>query len=353
MARLALFRGGFTLEAAETAAETSPYVLAGLVENALIRLDEFERYQIHELLRQFAYAQLVASPEYDGAAAAHAKYFFTPVISRKDALDDSRQQAALAAIQAEMDNVRTAWQWAIQQPGMPYIAAATDPLYDFFRYTCRYSEGKELFAAGAARLRDRSTNSQSRTALEVAEHLETLAAVFCYHLGEHAEAAQCFQAVLAAARDGRAAGRCCHCPYLPGIYCGLAGPFPRGGAPSAGKCCPLRTGRRSQQPGGCAVRYVGHVRTLGVVSEGGRLRAALPHPRDATGAQRSARQRALRAGICPEVPRSSQACLGTLPAGLQLQREIWRSTGVFHERGWRWHRVVPARTRSSGPKALR
>ena len=53
----------FTLEAAETAAEASPYVLADLVENALIRLDEFERYQIHELLRQFAYAQLAAGPE--------------------------------------------------------------------------------------------------------------------------------------------------------------------------------------------------------------------------------------------------------------------------------------------------
>ena len=204
MARLALFRGGFTLEAAETAAETSPYVLAGLVENALIRLDEFERYQIHELLRQFAYARLIASPDHAAAAAAHAQYFFTLLIGRKDALCDSRQRTALAAIQAEIDNVRVAWQWALQQPDLPWIAAATDPLYDFFRYTCRYSEGKELFASSAAHLRARPANSQTGPAVEVAEHMETLAAVFSYHLGEHPQAVQCFQAVLAAAGDGRA-----------------------------------------------------------------------------------------------------------------------------------------------------
>ena len=205
MARLALFRGGFTLEAAETVADTSPYILAGLVENALIRLDEFERYQVHELLRQFAYARLAASTDYAAAAAAHAQYFLTLVISRKDALCDSRQPAALAAIQAEIDNVRMAWQWAIRQPDLPNIAAATDPLYDFFRYTCRYSEAKELFASSAARLRGAQGDSQSRTTLAAAEHLATLAAVFSYHLGEHPEAAQCLQAVLAAADDDRAA----------------------------------------------------------------------------------------------------------------------------------------------------
>ena len=160
MARLAIFRGGFTLEAAEIAAESSPYVLAGLVDNALIRLDEFERYQTHELLRQFAYARLAAGADYAAAAAAHAQYFFTLVISRKDALQDSRQPAALAAIQAEIDNVRTAWQWALEQPDLPYIAAATDPLYDFFRCTCRYSEGRELFAGSAARLHGMPANAQ-------------------------------------------------------------------------------------------------------------------------------------------------------------------------------------------------
>jgi DNA-binding SARP family transcriptional activator/predicted ATPase len=204
MARLALFRGGFTLEAAETAAETSPYVLAGLVENALIRLDEFDRYQIHELLRQFAYGRLTNSPDYAAAAAAHAQYFFTLLIGCKDALHDSRQRTALAAIQSEIDNVRAAWQWAIQQTGLPWIDAATDPLYDFFRYTCRYSEGKELFASSAARLQSAPASSQLGTTMAVADHLHTLAAVFTYHLGDHVEAIPCFQAVLAAAGAGRA-----------------------------------------------------------------------------------------------------------------------------------------------------
>jgi predicted ATPase/DNA-binding SARP family transcriptional activator len=226
MARLALFRGGFTLEAAETAAEASPYVLADLVENALIRLDEFERYQIHELLRQFAYAQLAAGPNYEAAATAHAQYFFTLLIDRKQALHDSRQQAAIAAIQAEIDNVRAAWQWAILQPDLPYVVASADTLYDFFRYTCRYSEGKELFAGSAARLHGTPAGLPSQGALEVAKHFDTLAAVFAYHLGEYLEAAQCFHAVLAAAGDGRAVGDVAIAHTFVGFIAGWQGQFP-------------------------------------------------------------------------------------------------------------------------------
>lgn len=100
--------------------------------------------------------------------------------------------------------MRAAWQWALQQPDLPYVVAGADPLYDFFRYTCRYSEGKELFANSAARLRSAPANSQFLTTPAVAEHLATLAAVFAYHLGEHAAATLRFQAVLAAAANGRA-----------------------------------------------------------------------------------------------------------------------------------------------------
>ena len=202
MARLAIFRGGFTLHAAEEVAQTSPYQLAALVDNALIRLDEFERYQIHELLRQFAHAKLAASEDYDRAAAAHAQYFLTQVTGHKDALCDSRQPAALAAIQAENDNMRTAWLWAIRQPDVPYIAAATDSIYDFYRFTCRYSEGKDLFAGSAVRLYDVGMNYQVPARLEIASRLATRAAVFAFHLGDYEQAAQHFQSVLAAADNG-------------------------------------------------------------------------------------------------------------------------------------------------------
>jgi tetratricopeptide (TPR) repeat protein len=196
MARLALFRGGFTLHAAEEVTHTSPYVLTALVEKSLIRLDEFERYQVHELLRRFAYEKLAGTQQWAAAAATHAQFFLVLTTGLRDALCNNHQQAALAAIQAELDNVRTAWLWALQQPELPGIAPAIDSMYRFYLFTCRYSEGKELFAGSAARLRDQAPYEQSQPTSAIAGRLATRAAVCAFHLGEHEQSAQHFQSLL-------------------------------------------------------------------------------------------------------------------------------------------------------------
>jgi len=192
---LAVFRGGFTLTAAEQVAQASIHTLAALAEKALIRLDEAGRYQVHELLRQFAYEKLAANSDRASAtAAAHANFFLNLAIQLKPSLADRRQQAALAIMQADIDNLRVAWLWAMQKPKLPGIALALDSIYEFFLFTCRYSEGKELFANSAALLEDTQTATQCATR----------AAVFAYHLGEYAQPSRHFQALLAAERSEQA-----------------------------------------------------------------------------------------------------------------------------------------------------
>jgi DNA-binding SARP family transcriptional activator/predicted ATPase len=194
MGRLAIFRGGFTLAAAEQVAQASLYTLAALVERALIRLDETGRYQVHELLRQFSYEKLIAEPtNAQAAAAAHANFFLTLASQVKTNLEDSRQQAALATLQADIDNLRTAWLWALQQPELPGIAVAMDSLYAFFLYTCRYNEGKELFTTSQTLLK-----SLSGLVATLQTQLTTRAAVFAYHLGEYEQPSQHFASLLAA-----------------------------------------------------------------------------------------------------------------------------------------------------------
>src|SRR5262249_11094821 len=58
--QLAVFRGGFTIAAAQTVAEASLRSLLRLVEKSLLQIDE-GYYKIHELLRQFAAEQLTAT----------------------------------------------------------------------------------------------------------------------------------------------------------------------------------------------------------------------------------------------------------------------------------------------------
>ena len=65
LTRLSVFRGGFDLPAAEQVAGATPLLLASLVDRALIRLNHSERYDIHELLRQFAAEKLEQAGEAD------------------------------------------------------------------------------------------------------------------------------------------------------------------------------------------------------------------------------------------------------------------------------------------------
>jgi DNA-binding SARP family transcriptional activator/predicted ATPase len=114
--RLSVFRGGFTRQAAEQVAGASLPVLASLAEMALIRLRDTGRYEIHELLRQFAEAKLRSQPNtYQVAERAQALHFADMLARLEPDLKSARQFDALDAIDADIDNVRTSWHWAIRQ----------------------------------------------------------------------------------------------------------------------------------------------------------------------------------------------------------------------------------------------
>src|SRR5215207_5100011 len=60
LAGLTIFCGGFSAEAAKVVASASLATLASLVEKSLLRSTADGRFQLHELLRQFAAEQLAA-----------------------------------------------------------------------------------------------------------------------------------------------------------------------------------------------------------------------------------------------------------------------------------------------------
>ncbi len=60
--QLAAFSGGFERKAAQQVAGASPFLLDGLVAKSFLWRKEHGRYELHELLRQFARAQLEARP---------------------------------------------------------------------------------------------------------------------------------------------------------------------------------------------------------------------------------------------------------------------------------------------------
>jgi predicted ATPase/DNA-binding CsgD family transcriptional regulator len=110
--RLSVFRGGFTREAAASVADASLHTLAALVDRSLLRAAQNERYDIHQLLLEYAEEKLKASEGLEAAQTAHSRYYASFMHQRVDDLKGPRQLAALAEINADFENVRTAWNWA-------------------------------------------------------------------------------------------------------------------------------------------------------------------------------------------------------------------------------------------------
>ena len=111
-ARLAVFRGGCTLEAAEEVAAANLDTLQSLVEQNLVRHTD-ERFWQLETIREYARERLARSQEAGQLRTRHALFYLAFAESAAPALEDGSEQASgLARIGIERDNLRAALEWA-------------------------------------------------------------------------------------------------------------------------------------------------------------------------------------------------------------------------------------------------
>jgi DNA-binding SARP family transcriptional activator/predicted ATPase len=116
--RLSVFRGGFQREAAAQVVEASLPLLAGLADKSLVRRSAAGRYEVHELLRQYAEEQLRQAPgEFTQVHDQHCRYYAALLSQYGPQLQGTSGEieAALAALSLERENVRAAWNWAVEQ----------------------------------------------------------------------------------------------------------------------------------------------------------------------------------------------------------------------------------------------
>ena len=151
--KLAIFRGGFRREAAQAIAGASLQELIALVSKSLLHRDPASgRYEVHELLRQYAEKQLEASGEAETTRYAHGTYYATFMEERLGEMLGPRQTKALNEIEAEFSNVQQAWQWAVARKEYGAIDQASESLFVFSDMRSREHEGVELFGLARERL---------------------------------------------------------------------------------------------------------------------------------------------------------------------------------------------------------
>ena len=109
-ARLALFVGGFTLDAAEQVSDADLDVLTSLVEKSLVRHQD-ERFRMLETIREFALERLEESGEVEQVARRHIE-FFLGFVSDEDSSFRYATTEWLERVGSEQDNLRAAMQLA-------------------------------------------------------------------------------------------------------------------------------------------------------------------------------------------------------------------------------------------------
>lgn len=124
--RLAVFAGGWTLEAAESvcAGEGLPAsgvldALSHLVEKSLVLPDEKAagpRYGMLETIRQYGLEKLVAAGEAEALRTRHLDHFVELAEGVRTAFYGPETVACNARIDAELDNLRVALDWS-EKPG--------------------------------------------------------------------------------------------------------------------------------------------------------------------------------------------------------------------------------------------
>jgi tetratricopeptide (TPR) repeat protein len=117
-----------------------------------VQRDASGRYTLHELLRQYAQAELEAAGQSADACAAHCAYFSDFLQQREADLKSHRQATALNEIERDFENVRAAWQWAVAQRDYAAIGQALESLYWFCEMSSHFQDGLELLRSARRQL---------------------------------------------------------------------------------------------------------------------------------------------------------------------------------------------------------
>ena len=159
---LSVFRGSFTREATEQVTGASLRELKGLVDRSLVQrapapstpLRTGGRYEMHELLRQYATQSLENSP--DGGEAVgdrHCAYYIGVLERWEPGQKGARQTALLAEMRLDIENARAAWDWAAARAQADRLGRAVGGLgYYYLNRAGGYKECEAACRAAANRL---------------------------------------------------------------------------------------------------------------------------------------------------------------------------------------------------------
>lgn len=157
--RLAVFMGGFDLDAVRMVAGTGKAErhqvlneLSQLVDKSLVLTEEHRdrtRYRLLETVRQYALEKLCHSGEINTIRTRHRDYYRS-LAAKFDTLTPTDVESHAEVAEIEIDNLRAAFAWCLEQADAPSALTLASFLQPFWRRRGRIQEGLRWYDAALA-----------------------------------------------------------------------------------------------------------------------------------------------------------------------------------------------------------
>ncbi|GIW33531.1 tetratricopeptide repeat protein [Meiothermus sp.] len=182
LARLSVFRGGFTLEAAQIVAGAHLGLLLRFINQSLVQRGEDRRYAMHELVRQFAEKQLNEG-EKTKVYALFGDYFLYQLLDLGTAVRTSIQRNTVTRCRQELSNIFFVLDYLAVTGDTLRLNRALLSLYAILEITGLFKDGIAKIEDMAAALKARGSNDETLQA-----ELEAIKGYFLFRIGRDEEA---------------------------------------------------------------------------------------------------------------------------------------------------------------------
>ncbi len=151
---LSVFRGGFSLSAAEQLLGAKPRHLRRLLDASLLSFER-DRYSLHPLLARYLYER---HPAKAALRSRHATFYLTALQAAAQPERPSEKPPGSKGkvdFQTSSANIAAAWRWAVRQEWMHVLQPALPTLQRLYDLHSRPQQGLELVEEAAAALQDK------------------------------------------------------------------------------------------------------------------------------------------------------------------------------------------------------
>ena len=170
---LAVFRGGFTREAASQVSGASIRHLATLANKSLLTANpDTGRYTIHELLRQYAETELQADEERANSIQdAHGGFYADLMDQAYDLFPVADHIEMMRIMEDDLDNIRAAWRRLVAARDAKSVRTMLPPVQVLYELRSRYPSGV-AFLQEAIDVFAKATDQESQVVVALATNIQ-------------------------------------------------------------------------------------------------------------------------------------------------------------------------------------